>query len=146
MSLFLVILFIVFLPGQYIFNIKLSKQKRKQEMKALINCFVLFALFFIAKWIFSWPIPEYTLILVMIALFANNFFGYYLNKYNTTKNFDRVLHGYGSFSFALFFYFVVLLIVPETTSRLFRSIFIFFLGVGAGCIFELIEFVIDRKI
>lgn len=145
MSLYLIMLFLVFCLINIYTIIKLSKQKRTQETKASIHCFILFALFFIAKWIFLWNIPEYVLILVIGALFVNNFFGYYLNKYNTTKNFDRVLHGYGAFSFALLFYYVVLLITPQVMSKLFRSFFVFFLGIGLGAIFELVEFAIDRK-
>jgi len=145
MSVAVIVIFVLFCLINFYIIYKLAKRNDKQKKKAALNCFVLFSIFFIAKWIFGWMIPDYSLFLVMVALFVNNFFGYYKNKYNHSKNFDRILHGYGSFSFALLGYYFIVLITQQDMSRFFRAIFIFVLGVALGALFELLEFSIDSK-
>ncbi len=59
--------------------------------------------------------------------------------------FDRYLHTYGSFSFALLAYSLVLNLFVTGGSKAYQSLFVFTIGMALGAIFELIEARSDWK-
>lgn len=107
--------------------------------------FGLFWLLLVAIYILNLDIPYFSLILVIFVLFFNSYLGYYLDLYNKSKIFDRILHAFGSFSFALFFYYFLSNFLEYGGSSTFRALYIFLLGISLGAIFEIIEYFIDSK-
>jgi len=89
-------------------------------------------------------IEKYVYILVGITVISHFTLGEYLNLYYTTKWFDKLLHVFGSFSFALFFYSIFSKLLSfYTITKVLTFIFITLLGISAGAIFEIIEFLSD---
>ncbi len=94
--------------------------------------------------IFNIDIPDYTIILVFLTIIGHFFIGQYLNYYNKSKRYDRYLHAFGTFSFAIFLYCLILAFInPAVNSNILASIFVFTIGLSIGLIFEIIEFIID---
>lgn len=123
----------------------LHKKGGKQPAKACIASYVSFTLIFLAIWIFSFSIPAYIILLAMLAVFVSCFFGYYFNWYNRSIIFDRYLHAYGSFSFALLTFCMVQNLFETGGSRAFQALFVVTMGMAVGAAFELVEAAIDTK-
>jgi len=89
-------------------------------------------------------VEKYIYILVGITLISHFTLGEYLNLYSTTKWFDNLLHVFGSFSFALFFFSIFSRILPfYTITKILTFTFIALFGISAGAVFEIIEFLSD---
>lgn len=123
----------------------LHKKGGKQPAKACIASYVSFTLIFLAVWIFSFSVPAYILLLAMLAVLISCLFGYYFNWYNRSIVFDRYLHAYGSFSFALLAFSMVQSLFETGGSRAFQTLFVVTLGMAIGAVFELVEAAIDAK-
>ncbi len=89
-------------------------------------------------------IPNYAVILTILSIIGHSFFGRALNYYNTSRRYDRYLHAFGTFSFALFFYCLILSFInPAVNSRILTGVFTFTIGLSLGLVFEIVEFIID---
>lgn len=104
---------------------------------------ILYLSYLLALCILRISIPYLVLILVMVTVFLHTFVGHYLELYTKSKLFDRYQHGFGSFSFALLIYLTMSKVTMPGGSVLFRAIFVAALGIAAGVIFEIFEFVHD---
>ncbi|HWR21967.1 MAG TPA: hypothetical protein VN366_00690 [Feifaniaceae bacterium] len=145
MPVWLILAFAVF-SGFIIYAIvALNKKGRKQPAKAVLSAYIVFALVYLVIWIFAFSVPPYVILLAMLAVFIDCFFGYYLNWYNRSKVFDRYLHAYGAFSFALLTYCLIKNLFEAGGSRAFRSLFVFAAGMALGAVFELVEAAVDQK-
>ena len=145
MPIWLIIAFAVFSAVILYAIVALNKKGQKQSVKAAISSYILFALIFFAIWIFAFSVPPYITLLAMLAVFIHCFCGYYLNLYNRSQVFDRYLHAYGSFAFALLVYCLIKNLFEAGGSRAFQSLFVFTVGMTLGAIFELVEAAIDAK-
>jgi len=121
------------------------KRKYKIAIKSAITSIAFWTFVFIASYLYNLVMPVAAYILVIIALFLDSYLGYYRNLYCTSRKYDRVQHGIGSFSFAIFFYFFFSNIFSYGGSRSFRAFYILILGVFYGTIYEIIEFISDLK-
>ena len=82
--------------------------------------------------------------MVLITLIGNSLIGKYLYVYNTSKHYDRFLHAFGAFSFALFYYSILhKLAMPIVSSKFYIGVFVAAIGISIGCIFEIYEFIAD---
>ncbi len=72
-----------------------------------MSTYISYSLAFFAIWIFKLTVPSYLILLTMLAVLLACFVGDYLGYYMRSKTFDRFLHVYGSFSFALFTYCIL---------------------------------------
>ncbi|MTI66158.1 MAG: hypothetical protein FH753_06095 [Firmicutes bacterium] len=89
-------------------------------------------------------VKNYIKILVLLTIIIHTLIGQYFNFYLTTYWFDNLLHVFGAFSFALFFYNILNNSVKVNNNlKTFIFITIFNLGVTFGVIFEIIEFILD---
>ncbi len=125
--------------------VKLFSQDKKIYAKSALAAYFFYLAVFLAIWIFQIHVPSYLLLLTMLTILGACFFGHYLGGYTKSKTFDRYLHGFGSFSFALLTYCVVDHYVNTGGSLLFRALFVFLTGNTLGVFFELIEMVSDGK-
>ena len=145
MPLWLIIAFAIFSAVIVFAIVSLNKKGQKQHVKAAISSYILFTLIFLVIWIFAFSVPPYITLLAMLAVFISCFCGYYLNLYNRSMVFDRYLHAYGSFSFALFVYCLIKNVFETGGSKAFQSLFVFTVGMTVGGAFELVEAAIDAK-
>jgi hypothetical protein len=125
--------------------VKLFGADQKSYGKSALSSYLAYTVVFLAIWIFRVEVPAYTLFLTMLAVLGNCFFGHYMGGYTKSKTYDRYLHAFGTFSFALFVYCILVNFVEAGGSRLFRAIFIFSLGGTLGVLFEMIEMLHDKK-
>jgi hypothetical protein len=141
---FIVALIILILAHIFIIY-KLYKNKKKVGSHSTLINFTLVCVLLLFIWLFHISIPYYILLLCMIALFLNSYVGYYLEYFWKSTKFDRYLHGYGIFSYTLLFYFIITHLIESGGTKLFHALFIVFLGISLGAIFEISEFRTDSK-
>lgn len=119
----------------------------KKQYKFLIETivfYILYLIFLILQHRLNFSVKPFIIILILLTVIGNNFIGQYLNVYNRSKYYDRFLHAFGSFSFALFVYSVIYnIIVPPNYPWIYTSIFIANIGISLGCIVEIYEFFRD---
>lgn len=89
-------------------------------------------------------LKNYARILVIMTALLHNIFGQYFNLYKATKWFDKALHVFGTFSFAILSYSIIELFnnVCEQ-SKIITVIMIISMGIALGVFLENIEFVLD---
>lgn len=87
---------------------------------------------------------NYVRALIVITVVADSYAGGYLGYYMTSQIFDKALHLFGTYSFAMFFYILLAqLIIRQPVNRLFTCLFIICLGISLGVVYELLEFAVD---
>ncbi|MDF2614534.1 MAG: hypothetical protein K0S71_2320 [Clostridia bacterium] len=119
------------------------KKKKSHFIENLVS-YILYIIFLISQYVFGFYVKPFIIILALITIIGNNLVGKTLNFYYRSKHFDRFLHGFGAFSYALFFYDILdKTIKPVIDSRLYVSIFVAALGIAYGCIYEIYEFILD---
>jgi len=145
-EIFFLIAFILFSLLEICITLYFIKGKNSFAAKSVFIPFLLFCLYLIMDTVFKINIPSYALYLIIISLTIQSFFGYYKNLFLTSKVFDRYLHAYGAFSFAIFSYSIISHVLrPSVSPKLYAAIFVFALGIAAGAIYEIIEFWEDQK-
>lgn len=137
--------FIIFSIIELLLLKEFIKRKYKTAIKSATASIAFGAFVYIASHFYNLTVPDAAYILVIISLFLDSYFGYYRNLYCKSRKYDRVQHGIGSFSFAIFFYFFLSNIFKYGGSRSFRAFYILILGVFYGTIYEIIEFISDLK-
>ncbi len=146
MPTFFWIFYAAFLLSQVIIAIRYLTTGNKMYFQSLLATNILFGLYVAADAVFTIGVPYLIRCLVIIALFIHTFFGYFKDLYTRSQTFDRYLHAFGSFAFALFFYTLfVQLMGASVTPPLFAAVMVMFTGIAVGAIFEIIEFAIDTK-
>lgn len=145
MRTFFTIVFVIFAIAEIYLMLQLNKKNNKVGFQLTVTNFVLFCFYLIFAFFMRLSIPYYILLLCIIALVLNSFFGFYLNYFEKSTRFDRYLHGYGSFSFALLGYFTIISLIQSGGSKLFRALFLVFLGITLGAVYEVIECIQDAK-
>lgn len=145
MRIFFGILFMFFAAVEIFIIFKLKKRKQKIGVKATAVSFGLFFLLTVIVYLFDLKVSYLIMLLATISLFLDAYVGYYLNYYSKSKVVDRYLHAYGTFALALLFYMIIILLVEEGGSKLFRALFVLFLGNALGAIHETTEFMTDTK-
>lgn len=87
---------------------------------------------------------NYVRALVAITVVADSYVGGYLGYYMTSQVFDKGLHLFGTYSFAMFCYILLAqLVIRQPVNRLFTCLFIICLGISLGVVYELLEFAVD---
>lgn len=124
--------------------VKFKRQKAEPEFKSSVSAVVAYGAVFSA-FLFGVRISYYALYLTLAALAAHIFVGFCLGAYDKSRIFDRYLHSYSTFSFALLFYYIIGNFVAYGGDKLFRALFILTLGISLGAVYEVIEFVSDSR-
>ncbi|MDF2985786.1 MAG: hypothetical protein K0R50_1296 [Eubacterium sp.] len=108
---------------------------------AVLLLYLLFLLYEHKKGI---TITNFIRISVIVSLLANGFLGDYLQLYNTSVYFDKLLHVFGTFSFSLFIFSIAEKEGHfERIPRHMVFIFILLLGSFLGTVFEIGEYLLD---
>ncbi|WP_069997385.1 hypothetical protein [Cellulosilyticum sp. I15G10I2] len=119
------------------------KKKYSFFIENLVS-YTLYLIFLAAQYKFEFYARPFIITLALITIIGNNLIGKYLNYYYRSKYYDRFLHAFGAFSYALFFYEILNeTITPTIHSRLYVSIFVATIGISYGCVYEIYEFILD---
>lgn len=145
MSVILIIAAAVFLLLSAFMIFRFARKQEKFYLKSTICITISLAVFLALKCLIPLEIPDYVMLFVILAIWIHLFLGYYLRLYRRFKMFDRLLHLYGSFSFSLLVYFITANLPIGAPSRLFRALYVLGWGIALGGIFEIAEYVMDRK-
>jgi hypothetical protein len=86
---------------------------------------------------------NYVRFVVILAIFADSFFGYYLGYYVTSVIFDKLLHIFGTYAFALFANILILQRINKPLPRIIECIVTVSFGISIGAIYEVAEFMVD---
>ncbi|MEL7608117.1 MAG: hypothetical protein AAGU74_01265 [Bacillota bacterium] len=121
------------------------RNKNKHSAKSILNAYVLYTIVLLVIWIFDLRVPPFIVLLAMLAVFINCFFGFHLAWFNRSKVFDRYLHAFTSFSMALLTYCLIENSFVSGGSNAFRALFVFTIGMTLGAVFELLEAAHDVK-
>ncbi|MEA4833129.1 hypothetical protein SDC9_145475 [bioreactor metagenome] len=144
MPLWITIIFAIISALTIFAVVGVYKRGEKPYAESALSSYVFYLIAFIAIWIFDLPVPTFIIVLTMLTVFISGFFGHYLGWYIKSKVFDRYLHAFGSFSFALLAYFMVTGIITTGESKIFQALFVFTAGMTLGSVFELSEASHDR--
>jgi hypothetical protein len=139
------VLLILFVLAEVFIAIRYIQKGKSKSAKAALVPSCLLIIYLLALFIFRIGIPYLVLTLATVTVFLHTFAGLYLNLYRRSKIYDRYLHGFGSFSFALLLYLTVSKVTVPGGSVVFRVIFVATLGIAAGVVFEIVEFVHDSR-
>lgn len=120
-------------------------KKEKVAMRSAAESYIFLWLVIIATFVFGFKMPYFAFIFLMISFLIHSYFGYYLNRFNKSKKFDRGAHGFGAFATAIFAYYFLSNLLTYGGSKLFQAVYVLLLGIAIGSIYELIEFCIDKK-
>lgn len=122
----------------------LAGQENREFMRGAAWSAVLLLVYTLWEIKYRLYMNNYIRALVVITIFADSYAGSYLGYYITSQVFDKALHLFGTYSFALFFYILLAqLVIRQPVNRLFTCLFISCLGVTLGVIYELLEFAVD---
>jgi len=125
--------------------LKFIRQGKRMQAQSTAVSFGLFWLVFLSDLIFHLNLPALDFILLMAALILHSFFGVYLDLFHRSKTFDRLVHGFGAFSYAILVYDILSNFIQYGGSVLFRSLYAMLLGISIGAVYEIYEFAADAK-
>lgn len=139
------ILTILFIIIQVAIMFGLAAKQQTDFMRSTAMTTGLWIVYIAIEMKYGLYMSNYVRSVVMIAIICDSFFGYYLGYYITSDVFDKILHAFGTYSFALFFYLLVTQLLLKTPlSRSFAYFFIVTLGISFGALYELLEFLVDN--
>lgn len=87
---------------------------------------------------------NYIRAVMVLTLVSDGFFGYYLDLYATSSIFDKCLHVFGTYSFSLFAYVLVVRLLDNPVKSVFKFILVVCLGLSMGACYEVLEFFTDQ--
>jgi hypothetical protein len=146
MSIVFWIVYVLFVLTQVFIAYRYISTGNKLYVKSVVTTNILFGLYVAADEIFGIGVPYLVRCLVIIALFMHTFFGYFKDLYTRSQTFDRYVHTFGSFAYALFFYSLLSLVFgASVTPKLFAAVMLVFTGIAAGGVFEIIEYFVDKR-
>lgn len=137
-------LYILFLVLQLMTLVGLILRHNDRPAYDVATIMGIFIIYLLIEKRFSLHISNYVRGSVLLALTIHTFVGKYLNFYQTTPPFDNVLHVFGTYAVALFLFSIAVQILHvDFTARLNQFFFILLLGISAGAVYEVIEFLLD---
>lgn len=108
---------------------------------AVPTCLIIIYTFFETK--YGIYMSNYVRAVVLVSIICDSFLGQYLEYYLISTVFDKVLHAFGTYSFSLFFYILMIQLLSNPISRSFRFILVVCLGLSLGTFYEIMEFFVD---
>jgi hypothetical protein len=138
-------LLILFVLAEVFISVRYVRTGQSKSLKDVLVPAGLFAVYLLALCIFRISIPYLVLAFATVTVFLHTFVGLYLKLYRKSKVYDRYLHGFGSFSFALLLYLTLSKVTVPGGSVVFRAVFVAAIGIASGAVFEIVEFVHDLR-
>lgn len=139
------IIAIIFLLLQIFISYGLYKNNQKSFIYEVIGTTLIILIYIFFEVKYNLYLNHYIRILVMTTILLHTYVGDYLRLYANSFVFDKVLHGYGTYSFTLFVYVIINQIIKNVKhKKSYEFIFIICLGMALGQGLEFIEFIIDQ--
>lgn len=138
-------LLILFVLAEIYIAVRYFKARQFKSLKSTLVPAGLFVIYLLALCIFRISIPYLVLALATVTVFLHVFVGLYLKLYRKSKIYDRYVHGFGGFSFALLLYLTISKVTAPGGSVVFRAVFVAAIGIASGAVFEIVEFLHDLK-
>lgn len=120
-------------------------QKEKVALRTTITSLGFVWLITVSVSLWGVTIPFGAFLFVLATSLVNSYFGYYRNLYNKSRRFDRLSHCLGTFSSAIFFFYLLSNFLKYGGSKAFMSVYILLLGISIGTVYEIYEFLADLK-
>lgn len=108
----------------------------------LILCAVV-DLLFLYNGGFPYPLSPVILVCVAATVVGDTYLGKKRDLYHTTITYDRLLHLFGSFSFALFAFGILKNLFGPVSPGYYLPVIVVAEGISLGVLFEIYEFVLD---
>lgn len=134
---------ILFISLQFAIMISLATLGDLAFMRSVAATTVLWIGYFWVENKFNFYMHNYVRAAVMLAILADGFFGYCLGYYETSAVFDKVLHIYGTYAFALFANVLITQKLKAPLPRSIECLLTVSLGISIGAIYEIAEFMVD---
>lgn len=134
---------VLFLASQIVLFFALAGEGHFDYIKSVLGTTSLWVVYTFLEVRYGLYMNNYVRVLMVITLLCDGFFGYYLNLYETSFVFDKVLHTFGSYACSLFFYILAVQLLKDPVKPLFKFILVVSLGLGLGAFYEIIEFLTD---
>lgn len=123
---------------------KYTKHKNKSRIVINISIYGLFIAFLITQNLFGFYVESIIIFICTITVLGHILGGEYLKLYETSIAYDRLLHLFGTFSFTLLIYSVIIETTqPVSGPQIYNTLFVIALGISIGTFFELLEFLLD---
>jgi hypothetical protein len=139
------VLFVLFILAEVFIAIKYVQKGKSKCLKSILVPAGLYIIYLLTLCIFFIRVPYFVLSLATITIFLHTYVGLYLDMYRKSKIYDRYLHGFGSFSFALLLYLTLSGITVPGGTVVYRAVFVASIGIASGAVFEIVEFLHDLK-
>jgi hypothetical protein len=101
-------------------------------LKTAVISFVFLWLIYLALIFNAIQIPYLAFLLPAITFILHSIAGYFINIYNKACFFDRFVHVFGTFAFAIFIYYFLSNFLDYGGSKSFLSLNVLLMGVSAG--------------
>lgn len=135
---------ILFLVVEIFLICRYINQKKIGRLVENIIVSVIAVLFVLFKRSLGIQIYDSITMLWLLTILGHTFIGEYFTVYRKSKTYDRYLHLVGSLVFSFFIYSILSsLIKPAPDSKIYVAILIATIGITAGVVFELAEFISD---
>jgi hypothetical protein len=142
---FTIVLTVFFTIIQIFVSIGYVRKRKNIFVLENIALYFIYLLFLFIQYKWKFYVETYLLLFVIITTLGHTLIGEYFDIYIRVKLYDRCLHAFGTFSFALFFYSIIAKTMkPVVSPWLYPVLFIITLGVTLGALFEILEFVVDQ--
>ncbi|MDF2634158.1 MAG: hypothetical protein K0R78_1032 [Pelosinus sp.] len=133
----------LFIAIQLVFIFELARSGQPSYARSVMTTTFLWAMYTFLEARYGFYMNTYVRTIVMISLLMDSFFGCYLDLYTKSFTFDKMLHVFGSYSFSLFAYILVVQLLKFPVNRPFKFILIVSLGLSLGGFYEILEFFTD---
>jgi uncharacterized membrane protein YjdF len=133
----------IFLAAQILLVMVLAARGNEYYIRGIVATTVLWLCYDYLEFKFHLLMSNYIRTIVVVTLLSDGFFGYYLEFYLTSTVFDKLQHGFGTYSFALFAYILAAQLSEHSLSRRFTFFLVVCLGISMGAVYEVLEFIVD---
>lgn len=135
---------IIFLIVQAITLVGFIFDKSYEYILGLVTTTTLYFIYVYLENKYHIYMNKFVRLCVIITLISNHLLGEKFELYKQPGLFDKALHVFGTYSFTLFVYLIIIQIIKISfTSKLSNFIFIVMLGITIGVSFEVLEFILD---
>jgi uncharacterized membrane protein YjdF len=134
---------VLFFAIQLVLIFELARSGQASYARSVMATAFLWGMYTFLEARYGFYMNTYIRTIVIISLLSDSFFGSYLDFYTTSFIFDKILHVFGSYSFSLFAYILVVQLLNYPVNRSFKFILIVSLGLSIGAFYEILEFLTD---
>ena len=134
---------VFFLTIQIALMFELFRQGQYSYTRSILSTTCLWGLYSYLENRYELSMNTYVRVIIILTLLFDGFFGCYLDLYTTSSIFDKLLHVFGTYSFSLLAYVLVVQLLKHPVHSLFKFILVVSLGVSLGGFYEILEFLTD---